>query len=176
LQPDNLTEAGFVKKVHGYKGEVCINWNSGIIPLLKSEEPVFVEFEQIPVPFFICDFRPANSGQHIVSFDDVESDIKAATLCGRKVFLRKNDIDLNNQEFLPDELLVGYMVLDINLGELGVLKEINRSSPQPLMVIDGSRGEVLIPFVREFIVGIDEQEARIAVNTPEGLTEINIGL
>jgi 16S rRNA processing protein RimM len=174
VQPDHLTQAGFVKKIHGYKGEVCIHWNSGIIPLFKSEEPVFVEFEQIPVPFFIHNVRPINPGQHIISFDDVDSDIKAATLSGKKVFLCKSNFVLEQQEFLPDEILIGYEVFDVNLGALGILCEINRSSPQPLMVVDSSRGEILIPFVREFIVGIEEKDKRIVVRTPEGLTDINI--
>ena len=41
------------------------------------------------------------------------------------------------------------------------------------LVVDGERGEVLIPLVDEICVEIDPAARRIVVDPPEGLMELN---
>ena len=41
------------------------------------------------------------------------------------------------------------------------------------LVVDGGRGEILIPLAADICVQIDPQTARIVVSPPEGLIELN---
>jgi len=42
-------------------------------------------------------------------------------------------------------------------------------------VIDGTRGEVLIPLVAEICVEIDVRSKRIRIDPPDGLLDLNAG-
>lgn len=77
--------------------------------------------------------------------------------------------------------LVGCRVFDLNRAgaEIGEVSDVDRgSSSTELLVVrrPGNRGpepDVLIPFVRDYLVRIDTAERRIEMRLPEGLLDIN---
>jgi 16S rRNA processing protein RimM len=79
--------------------------------------------------------------------------------------------------------LIGCHVVDLNRAtDIGEIVDIDRgSSSTDLFVVRGkgsqpSHSEVLIPFVRDYLVRIDLSERRVEMRLPEGLLDINAPL
>ena len=58
---------------------------------------------------------------------------------------------------------------------LGSVRDVEFPGGAPLLAIDTSEGEVLVPLAAEFCVRIDVKAKRIDVTLPEGLRELNRG-
>ena len=77
--------------------------------------------------------------------------------------------------------LVGCRVYDLNCGgaEIGEIVDVDReTSSTELLIIRrpggrGSAAEVLVPFVRDYLAGMDIGARRLEMRLPEGLLEIN---
>lgn len=80
--------------------------------------------------------------------------------------------------------LIGCQVIDLNRtrGAIGEIVDIDRgSSSTDLLVVRsaGPRtavGDLLIPFVRDYLVRVDPAERRVEMRLPEGLLDINAPL
>jgi len=77
--------------------------------------------------------------------------------------------------------LIGCRLIDLNRdgADLGEIAEVDRdSSNTDLLVVRGKTArkraeDLLIPFVREYLVRVDTASRRVEMRLPEGLTEIN---
>jgi 16S rRNA processing protein RimM len=76
--------------------------------------------------------------------------------------------------------LIGCRVMDLNRAgaEAGLVVDVDReSSNTDLLVVrptEGTAGdEVLIPFVRDYLVRVDAENRRLEMRLPEGLLQIN---
>lgn len=78
--------------------------------------------------------------------------------------------------------LIGCRLIDLNRegADLGEIAEVDRdSSNTDLLVVRGKTAakraeDLLIPFVREYLVRVDTANRRVEMRLPEGLTEINV--
>lgn len=58
---------------------------------------------------------------------------------------------------------------------MGTIEEVQSNPAHPLLVLRSEQKQadlVLIPFVDEFVVGIDEDEKCIVMDLPSGLLEV----
>jgi 16S rRNA processing protein RimM len=74
--------------------------------------------------------------------------------------------------------LIGCRLIDLNREgrDVGAIVNVDRdSSSTELLVVrpGGGGGELLIPFVAEFVVRVDAANRRVEMRLPEGLLEIN---
>jgi 16S rRNA processing protein RimM len=72
--------------------------------------------------------------------------------------------------------LIGCKVIDLNRdgAEVGTVADVDReSSNAELLVVRAGRDELLIPFVREYVVRVDAEKRRVEMRLPEGLLGIN---
>jgi 16S rRNA processing protein RimM len=74
-------------------------------------------------------------------------------------------------EFYDDEV-IGFEVLDTELGLLGTISEVIQAGPNKLLSVDYQNKEVLIPINSPFISGVNKSRKRITVSLPEGYLEI----
>ncbi len=78
----------------------------------------------------------------------------------------------------PDEVacadLAGFAVEDRVAGLIGEVASVDADRLQPLVCVrrTGGEAEVLIPFVDDIIVHIDEDARRIVVDLPQGLLDL----
>ncbi|NJK94606.1 MAG: hypothetical protein HC905_06490 [Bacteroidales bacterium] len=68
--------------------------------------------------------------------------------------------------------LKGYLVIDIQHGELGPVEEILDYNQNVLLRILKGKKEILIPAQEPLIEKIDSQTKTIYINTPEGLIDM----
>ena len=124
-----------------------------------------------------------NHGRVVLSFAGVESISAAEELVGSEVLVPESErVELEEDaEYVSD--LVGCAVFDgdSHVGEVtGVEFAMTPDGARrlaeaaPLLTIETAEGEeVLIPYVKTFLVTLDLERKRIEMALPEGLVELN---
>ena len=125
-----------------------------------------------PLTAVVEQMRAANEGAWEVVFSDVRSLGDAEALMGSYCLVPDDQLPALSAADEP-VLLVGYSLHDAAFGDLGSVEEVQQSPAQALLVVQGARGQVLVPFVDEFVVEVDEQERVVRTRIPEGLIALN---
>ncbi|MEG2615446.1 MAG: 16S rRNA processing protein RimM [Raoultibacter sp.] len=107
----------------------------------------------------------------LVYFDGVDTIGEAETLVGRFCLVNKGDLPLNYAVH-PVQWWAGFAVYDASRGFLGTVSEVVENPAQHLLCIRNDEGEIMIPFVDEFVRSVDETEARIDVDVPQSLLDL----
>ncbi len=159
-----LTEVGRILRTHGYEGNVRIDIYDSIE--INFKEPLFLMFDQKPVPFFVLEHSKSNP--YIAKLDGILSLEDAQKLLGKSIYLPE---ELFEEE--DEDSFVGYTAKDTNFGTIGVVREIIENSAQDLLVVMRDEKEILIPFVEEFVVELNDEHKIIVLNLPDGLLDID---
>ena len=169
-------QLGYVIKTHGYKGEVVFFLDvdqPGEYSELKS---VFVEINppggspQL-VPYGISQIR-VNQQKALVKLAEVNSEEQAVELKGCALYLPLDHLPaLPGDQFSFHEI-VGYTVVDQQLGQLGTVSNVYELEHQDLLAMEYQSKEVLIPINDELVLGVDRQARQVEVKLPDGLLDV----
>jgi len=169
MKPDACYQLGHVIKPHGIKGALKVFLDVDFPEKYNNLESVFVEKDQKLIPFFIRDIQLKPSFA-LVSFEEVNTFEEAQELKAATLFLPLSQLPkLEKGKFYYHEL-IGYNVEDINLGKLGVIKSINSTTAQDLLIMDYMEKEVLIPYNHEIVTEIKNRT--IYTLLPDGLIDL----
>lgn len=116
--------------------------------------------------------REIKEGSFEVDFEGISSIDDAETIVGCYCLADRAQLE-DGDGGMPYVDAIGWQVHDADLGDLGVVCEIVENPSQMLFVVDGPRGEVLIPAVAEFISAFDENARVVEVNVPTSLLSLN---
>jgi len=114
--------------------------------------------------------RP-HGGNFVVRIDGVADRDDAEAVVGSEVFVDYRNLDVAPPEEPRPFQLVGRTVRLENGRELGRVREVMFSAAHPVYVVAGPDGEVMIPAVDEFVVGVDEETGAISVRPIPGLVD-----
>lgn len=171
MNKESCYEIGFVTKPHGLNGAVTITFDVDNPLQYQKLESVFLEISGRLVPFFISKIQVRDNSA-IVEFEEINTRDQFEEIKSAKLFLPLNFLpQLSEDEFYYHEV-VGFKVVDRNLGDLGTIAGFNTSGPQPIMVMKFKEKEVLIPASKEIVIKPNKQEKTMDVDLPEGLLEI----
>ena len=106
-----------------------------------------------------------NGPSSLASFSSIDSIAAAEELVGRSILARLDDLPAN-VELLDRESLIGCLVVDRALGTLGTLVEILAGPAQDVYRIEGTDGELLVPVVPEFVIGLEG--STLMLQLPDG--------
>ena len=149
-----------VQKSWGSAGEVVLSLDAEDARDLKIQEPVFIDFDELPVPFFIESLQ-AKGNRFIVKFEDIDALEGAEELVGR-------DVRLSEEEKEEDDGIVGMKVRDAKTRRIvGTVVDFSDFGGNTLITVDTPDGEVMLPLHEDLIVGIHEDI--ITLDIPEGL-------
>ena len=90
--PDSLVQIAKVLKSHGTDGGVLLGFRDVMPEDIDPQEPVFIEFDGLPVPFFFDSFSRKGQDKVIAHLTDVSSLDDAEELVGRAVFADEDSI------------------------------------------------------------------------------------
>lgn len=164
MLPHELQVLGYVARTHGVQGQVLVKVSSQYE--LTTEEPVFVDIQE-PVPFFVETLK-RGSGGYIIQFEWIDSMEKAEKLVGKEVLIEAGPDDEEADEY-P---VIGFTMKDATSGRSGLVKGVRPLNHHPLLIVEIDGQEVMIPFVDEMIVGVNEDDKTIQMNLPEGLLDL----
>ena len=147
-----MQRIGQVLKSNGRDGELLVSF-SGIAPEdIDLEEPVFIEFDGLPVPFYFESFTPRGNNRALVRLTGVHNLTDADELSGAAVYAED---DLYEDE---EEDLTGWTVLDETGRTIGTVAAHEDIPGNPCIVLRTERGEALVPLHEELVLEIDEEK------------------
>jgi 16S rRNA processing protein RimM len=124
-----------------------------------------------------CWLSHSRGGQAIFLFENSDSISDAEKLVGLEV-----QIPLAERTPLPDASyyvtdLIGCEVFEKNGPRVGLVRDVQftgeGAAKNPILVVDSTRGELLIPLAQEICENVDVKARRIEVLLPEGLCDLN---
>jgi 16S rRNA processing protein RimM len=118
-----------------------------------------------------------HKGGIVLHFAGVDSITAAETLKGLTVALPRTErAALDEDEFYIGDL-IGCALIDVAAAEpvtVGTIEEVDRTAgPVALLVVQGTSGEVLVPFAKSFLRKIDLEAKRVEMALPAGLVDLN---
>ncbi len=171
MKKEECYELGSIIKPHGLKGEIQILLDVDYPEDYEDLESVFVEQKGELVPYFIESIK-IRSNLNIIKFEGVENSDAALKLKNCVLYLPEEELDeLEQDEYYFHELL-GFVVKDEIVGELGTVKAVHTLPAQNVIAVEYQNREVLIPITDHIVLKVDKDAKIISVKMPEGLLEI----
>lgn len=157
-------------KPHGLKGGLKVRVTANGIPDIEKDEPVFILLQGGPVPFFAEEKAFLVGKTMVLKLEGINTVEQAEGICGKQLLINPNMIEEEEDEGL--NTLVGLLVEDLNLGELGTVTGILEVPQQSVLEVEHKGKQILIPAVEGIIIGFDMEKGVITVDTPPGLVDI----
>jgi 16S rRNA processing protein RimM len=166
-------EIGYLSKTHGIRGELIARLNDLSTDDILEMELVFVIIDGLPVPFFIEEFSERNHDTILLKLEEIDSETEAKKIVDKKLFISNKYISGKTIQSLQlTKKYIGYAVIDIKAGQLGILNNIIHNPQNPLIYITKGIREIYLPLQEKFIEEINEPEKKIIVCCPEGLLSL----
>jgi 16S rRNA processing protein RimM len=166
---------GYLAKLHGFKGEVSLFLDVTNPEDYQTLDAVFVEINGQLSPFFVESFKLKNKAFAAVKFEGVNSENDARLLLRKNLFLPAQILPKLSGTHFYDHEVVGFTVVDVSYGEVGILESIVDLQVNPLIQIMKEEKEVLIPLIEGVVVELDRKKKIMTINAPAGLIELYLG-
>ena len=149
-----------VLKSWGASGQVVLSHPDIDPEDLKTQGPVFIEFDGLPVPFFIESLQEKGN-RCIVKFEDIDTLPEAEELVGREA-------TLGTEAEEDEDTLVGLRVRDAKSRRIiGEIVDMSDYGGKLVVTVETDHGDVLLPVHEELIVGIHDDI--LTMDIPAGL-------
>ena len=159
-----------VLKSNGTDGELILGFR-GIAPEdIDLEEPVFICFDGLPVPFFIEYFQPKGQSRAVVRLTDICCYEDAQEMVGQGVYTDSLDVD-DDDDF---SMLEGWTLFDGDGTEVGTVSGYLDIPGNPCIEVilknalpEGAKR--IIPLHEDLILSADEKRQELTMSIPAGL-------
>jgi len=167
----NLFPIGRVVKPHGVKGKVKAEYYGVDLRKLSLYREIFIEDEKgDPKAYEILEAIP-QPPRLILRLKGIEKIEEAESLTGREIFVKREALrELEEGEYYWVDIL-GVEVETQEGKRIGRVKEIFPTGANDVYVVEGKRGEILLPATEEVIQSIDIKKRVMRVVRKEGLWE-----
>ena len=197
LTLDDLQQVAQVLKSNGTDGELVMSFRDIAPEDINIEEPVFIVFDGLPVPFFIESFTRRGNSKALVHLTDIESQEDVEEITGKAVYIDSNSLPELSIEEDGYAALIGWMVLkpvsmapgtetdshrvSEDAGKTGEIEEFDEVEEigeitdfidipnNPCIEVETKNGAVMIPLHEDFILSLDPEYQEIIMNIPDGL-------
>lgn len=154
-----------VLKSNGTDGGLLVGFRGFDPKEISLEEPVFIEFDGLPVPFFFLSLTPRGNGRAIVRLNDVSSLEDAEEMVGRTLWADWEEEEDDGEDFGD---LVGWTL--VGAGRITDFVDIPAN---PCLEVETTNGtSVLVPFHEDLIVSADPVRKELEMEIPAGLLDL----
>lgn len=169
---------GYTRKAHGLSGELKFAIEEQFLEDFLKNERIFIAVRSSKIPYFIANVR--GKGELIVQLEDVDNRDAAQLLQSKEIFLREQDIlptkppkiEVPDEDELEYERLVGYLIVDQIMGDIGAIDEVLEMPQQEMAFLKHKGRDVLIPLNDQMIISIDEVNKKVLMDLPDGLLDV----
>ena len=187
-----------VLKSNGTDGELVLGFREIAPEDINLQEPVFIIFDGLPVPFYIESFTKRGNTKALVRLTDIRSMEDVEEIAGKAVYIEDDQAPEMSLEEDGFAALVGWMVLtpggdfssslEMTEGELEMTEgelEMTEGEPEllevgeiteffdipnnPCIEVETENGAVMIPLHEDLILSIDPEYQEIIMQIPAGL-------
>lgn len=124
----------------------------------RANEPVFIDFDGLPVPFFIEEITPRGGAKYYLKLKDIDSLDLAEELVGKEPYFEDEAQDTTAE-------IVGYTLYDQTGRKIGEITAFEDIPGNPCIEACGT----LIPCPDECILDIDTRRRTIRLKIADGL-------
>jgi len=161
---------GHVTRAHGIRGALRVRPDSGrpddTARTLKAARELWLDEER----HVLRTVQPERD-ELLVELDGVADRDHAEALRGRSVFVARAALPApaDDELYLAD--LVGCEVVLEGGASLGRVRGSYHAGAHETLIVDGTRGELLLPWVPSFVVAVDLDARRVVYAPPPGLVD-----
>ena len=186
---DNLQQVAQVLKSNGTDGELVLGFREIDPDDINLNEPVFIVFDGLPVPFFIESFARRGNTKALVRLTDICSQEDVEEIAGKAVYIEEANLPEMSLEEDGFAALIGWMLLtpeipdqvgdDMeetslpaltgNLYEVGEITDFYDIPNNPCIEVETKNGAVMIPLHEDLILSVDPEYQEIIMQIPTGL-------
>jgi 16S rRNA processing protein RimM len=170
---DEMALVGRIARAHGLRGQVIVNLDTDFPETrfqpgaeLFIERGGTVSALRLTTVWFHRD-RP------VIGVEGVTTMTEAEALAGRELRVPADWLAPLPAGTFYHHDLVGCRVETSDGRQVGIVSGVEGTMAGSRLVIEGSRGEILIPLVSHICPTIDVGAKRIVVDPPDGLLELN---
>ena len=165
---------GKIGRPKSFKGEVFfIVEDVEIFFALEELESMNVLIGNKLIVYPIEKMAIKNDDKVVIKFKGFDHIDMANMIKNCEVYLENEKLPTSGENELFTHELIGCMVIDEQLGEVGLIDYIDKSSAQELAYILKDDEELIFPLIDEFIVSIDIPAKEVKTCLPDGILEIN---
>ena len=174
---DNLQQIAQVLKSNGTDGELVLGFREIAPEDINLNEPVFIIFDGLPVPFYIESFAKRGNTKALVRLTDICSMEDVEEIAGKPVYIEADNLPEMSLEEDGYAALVGWMVLtpenaddmDSDLYEVGEITDFIDIPNNPCIEVETENGAIMIPLHEDLILSLDPEYQEIIMQIPAGL-------
>ena len=147
-----MINVGYISGPFGIKGEVKVISNvNHLEKIFKIGNTLYIENEK-----YIIKKSHLHKNNYLLLFTDLDNINKLDKILKKNIYIKREEIQLNENEYLNFELL-GFNVFDDV--EIGVVKEVLFNKKDTFIKLDS----MIIPLVSKYLVKIDINNKKIYV-------------
>ena len=181
---DDLQQVAQVLKSNGTDGELVMGFREIAPEDINLQEPVFIVFDGLPVPFYIESLTKRGNTKALVHLTDIRSMEDVEEIAGKAVYIEAEEMPELTLEEDGYAALVGWMVLTPS-GDFSTSLEMTEGEPEllevgeitdfldipnnPCIEVETENGAVMLPLHEDFILGLDSEYQEIMMQIPAGL-------
>ena len=182
---DNLQQIAQVLKSNGTDGELVLGFREIAPEDINLNEPVFIVFDGLPVPFYIESFTKRGNSKALVRLTDICSMEDVEEIAGKAVYIEESQLPEMSIEEDGYAALVGWILLTPAENFQSELEELPEEEPalievgeitdfidipnNPCIEVETENGAVMIPLHEDLILSVDPEYQEIIMQIPEGL-------
>ena len=175
---DNLQQIAQVLKSNGTDGELVLGFREIAPEDINLNEPVFIVFDGLPVPFFIESFTKRGNTKALVRLTDICSMEDVEEIAGKAVYVEEESLPEVSFEEDGYAALIGWILLapvgdevsdDMEVEEVGEITDFIDIPNNPCIEVETKNGAVMIPLHEDLILSVDPENLEIIMQIPAGL-------
>lgn len=172
IKVEDVYRIGLINKPHGVHGELLFTFDDDIFDRMEAEY-IICMMDGILVPFFFESYRFRSDSTALIKLEGIDTEQQARRMTNVEVFFPKEHAEELEDNELTWSYFVGFLIKDVNEGEIGKVIDVDDSTINTLFVVDHNDTEVLIPAQEDFIVDLDRKKRIITMQIPVGLLDLN---
>ena len=178
-----MQQVAQVLKSNGTDGELVLGFREIAPEDINLQEPVFIIFDGLPVPFYIESFTKRGNTKALVRLTDICSQEDVEEIAGKAVYVEDESLPEMSLEEDGFAALVGWTLLtpvgdfstslemteDVEVAEVGEITDFIDIPNNPCIEVETENGAVMIPLHEDLILSVDPEYQEIIMQIPEGL-------
>jgi 16S rRNA processing protein RimM len=173
-QWDDMAVVGRIARPHGIRGQVIVNPDTDFPEQrFRKGASFWIRSSQGDERLTIGSVR-FHGGRPVIGFERFERVEDVERLAGVELRVPEEELTALEPGLFYHHQLVGCVVEMPDGAVVGTVSRIEGGLGGSRLVVDGRRGEILVPLATEICVDIDVGAKRIRIEPPEGLLDLNV--
>ena len=191
-----MLQVAQVLKSNGTDGELILGFREIAPEDINLQEPVFIIFDGLPVPFYIESFQKRGNTKALVRLTDICSQEDVEEIAGKAVYIEEDCLPEMSLEEDGFAALVGWVLLtpagipdqvgedeetvgedeetagddeEMELYEVGEITDFIDIPNNPCIEVETENGAVMIPLHEDLIISVDPENRELIMEVPDGL-------